>query len=59
MKTSFQRFPPKIRHYKDYCNFGNNMFRVSLFNELLKLNIEIIDLNPNTAGGGGEGRESL
>ena len=45
MKTSFQRLPPKIRHYRDYSNYDNNMFRVSLFNELSKLNIEAIDLN--------------
>ena len=45
MKTSFQRLPPKIRHYRDYSNYDNNMFRVSLFNELSKLNIEVIDLN--------------
>ena len=44
MKTSFQRLPPKIRHYRDYSNYDNNMFRVSLFKELSKLNIEAIDL---------------
>ena len=45
MKTSFQRLPPKIRHYRDYSNYDNNIFRVSLFNELSKLNVEAIDLN--------------
>ena len=45
MKTSFQRLPTKIRHYRDYSNYDNNMLRVSLFNELSKLNIEAIDLN--------------
>ena len=45
MKTSFQRLPPKIRHYRDYSNYSNIMFRVSLFNELSKLNIEAIDLH--------------
>ena len=48
MKTSFQRLPPKIRHYRDYSNYDNNMFRVSLFNELSKLNIEAIDLDKFT-----------
>ena len=48
MKTSFQRLPPKIRHYRDYSNYDNNMFRVSLFNELPKLNIEAIDLDKFT-----------
>ena len=43
MKTSFQRLPPKIRHYRDYSNYDNNKFRVSLFNELSKLNIEAIN----------------
>ena len=45
MKTSLQWLPPKIRHYRDYSNYDNNMFRISLFNELSKLNIEVIDLN--------------
>ena len=45
MKTSFQRLPPKIRHYRDYSNYDNNIFHVSLFNVLSKLNIEVIDLN--------------
>ena len=45
MKTSFQRLPPKIRHYRDYNNYDNNIFCVALFNELSKLNIEAIDLN--------------
>ena len=45
MKTSFQRLPPKIMHYRDYSNYDNNMFCVSLFNELSKLKIEAIDLN--------------
>ena len=45
MKTSFHRLPPKIRHYRDYSNYDNNLFRVSLFNELSKLNIEAIGLN--------------
>ena len=45
MKTSFQRLPPKIRHYRDYSNYGNNTFHVSLFNELSNLSIEAIDLN--------------
>ena len=40
MKTSFQRLPPKIRKYSDYSNYDNNMFRIPLFNELSKLNIE-------------------
>ena len=34
-----------MRHYRDYSNYDNNIFRVSLFNELSKLNIEAIDLN--------------
>ena len=51
MKTSFQRLPlppppfQKKRHYRDYSNYDNNIFRVSLFNELSKLNVEAIDLN--------------
>ena len=45
MKTSFQRLLPKIMHYRDYSNYDNNMFCVSLFNELSKLKIEAIDLN--------------
>ena len=45
MKTSFHRLPPKIRHYRDYSNYDNNLFRASLFNELSKLNIEAIGLN--------------
>ena len=45
MKTPFQMLPPKIRHYRDYSNYDNNMFRVSLFSELSKLNIEATDLN--------------
>ena len=45
MKTFFQRFPPKIRHYGDYSNYDNNIFHVSLFNELSKLNIEAMDFN--------------
>ena len=45
MKTSFHRLLPKIRHYRDYSNYDNNLFRVSLCNELSKLNIEVIDLN--------------
>ena len=45
MKTSFQSLPPKTRHYRDYSNYRNNMFGISLFNELSKLNIEAIDLN--------------
>ena len=44
-KTSFQKLPPKIRHYRDYSNYDNNIFRASLFNELSKLSIETIDLN--------------
>ena len=35
MKTFFQRLPPKIGHYRDYSKYDNNVFRVSLFNELL------------------------
>ena len=45
MKTSFQRLPPKIRHYKDCSNCDSNIYRVSLSNKLSKLNIEAIDLN--------------
>ena len=45
MKTSFQRLLPKIRHYRNYSNYDNNIFRVSLINELSKLNIEAIELN--------------
>ena len=45
MKTFFQRLPPKVTHYRDYSNYGNNIFRDSLFHELSKLNIEKIDLN--------------
>ena len=45
MKTFFQRLPPKIMHYRDYSNYDNNMFCISLFNELSKLNIEAIDVN--------------
>ena len=45
MTTSFQRLPPKIRHYRDYSNCDNNILRVSLFNKLSKLNTETIDLN--------------
>ena len=44
MKTSFQRLPPKIRHYRDYSNYDHNIFRVSQFNELSKLNIEATNL---------------
>ena len=35
LKTTFQRFPPKIRNYRDYSNFDNEMFRACLFNDLL------------------------
>ena len=45
METSFQRLPPNIRHYRDYSNYYNNIFRVSLFNEFSKLNIGAVDLN--------------
>ena len=45
MKTSFQGLQPKIRRYRDYTNYDNNIFCGSLFNELGKLNIEITDLN--------------
>ena len=45
MKTYFQKLPPKIRHYRDYSNYDNNIFCASLFNELSKLSIESIDLN--------------
>ena len=45
MKTSFQSLPPKTRHYRDYSNYDNNIFRNSLCNELSKLNIEATDLN--------------
>ena len=45
MKTSFQSLSPKTRHYRDYSNYDNNIFRNSLCNELSKLNIEAIDLN--------------
>ena len=45
MKTSFKRLPLKVRHYRDYSNYDNNIFCVSLFDELPKLNIEAIDLN--------------
>ena len=45
MKTSFQRLPPKVRHYGDYINYDNNIFRSSLFNELSKLNTEAMGLN--------------
>ena len=44
MKTSFQKLPPKIRGYRDYSNYDNNMFRVSLFNKLSKLNTEAISI---------------
>ena len=26
IKTSFQRLPPKIRHYRDYSNYDNTIF---------------------------------
>ena len=45
LKTSFQRLPPKIRHCRDYSNYYNDIFRVSLFNELSKFSIEAIDFN--------------
>ena len=45
MKTSFQRLPIKIWHHRGCSNYDNNIFRVSLFNGLSKLNIEAIDLN--------------
>ena len=47
MKTSFQRLPSKIRqcNYRDYSNDDNNVFCVSLFNELSKLITEAIDLH--------------
>ena len=45
MKTSFQRLTSEVRHYRDYSNYDNNVFRVSLINELSKLNTEAIDLN--------------
>ena len=45
MKTSFQKLPVKIRHYRDYSNYDNNMFRVSFFNELSKLNTKAVDLD--------------
>ena len=41
MKTPFQRSPTKIKHYRNYNNYDNNIFCDSLFNELPKLNIEI------------------
>ena len=44
IKTSFQRLPTKIRHYRVYSKYDNNIFRVSLFNELSKSNIEAITL---------------
>ena len=45
IKTSIQRLPPKIRHYRDYSNYDNNIFRDSLFSELSKLNIEVTYIN--------------
>ena len=47
VKTSFLRLPPKIIHYRVtiICNYDNNIFCVSLFKELSKLNIEPINLN--------------
>ena len=45
MKTSFQRLTLKIRHYRDLSNYDNNIFRLSLFNELSKLTVEAINLN--------------
>ena len=34
LKTTFQRLPPKIRNYRSYKNFDNEMFRACLFNDL-------------------------
>ena len=45
MKTSFLSLQPKTRHYRDYRNYDNNIFRISLFNELSKLHIEAMELN--------------
>ena len=45
MITSFERLLSKLRHYRDYSNYDNNIFRDSLFNELSKLNIEVTDFN--------------
>ena len=45
METSFQRLTSEVKHYWDYSNYDNNIFRVSLINELSKLNTEAIDLN--------------
>ena len=45
MKTSFERLTSEVRHYRDYSNYDNIIFRVSLINELSKLNTEAIDLN--------------
>ena len=42
IKTSFQRLPTKIWHCRVYSKYDNNIFRVSLFNELSKSNIEAL-----------------
>ena len=36
LRTTFQRLPPKIRNYRDYSNFDNEIFRACLFNDLSK-----------------------
>ena len=43
-KPFFQRLPPKIRHYRDYSNYDNNIFRYFLLTGLSKLNIEVTDV---------------
>ena len=36
LKTTFQRLPTKIRNYRDYNNFDNEMFWACLFNDSSK-----------------------
>ena len=38
MKASFQRFQPRIIHYRDYRRFQNDVFREELLSELLNIN---------------------
>ena len=39
IKTTFCKFKPKIRNYRKYKNFQNNIFRDSILEELLQVQI--------------------
>ena len=44
MKTTFQKLPPKIKSYRDYKNFDNDIFREYLFQDLSQANMNDNDL---------------